>query len=414
MNDLRPIRGTKDFLPEESRLRRHIEETACALADCYGFGEIATPVMEFTDVFARSLGDSSDIVTKEMYTFADRSGQSITLRPENTAGVVRAFLSNGLTQQIPAKFFYRGPMFRYERPQKGRLRQFHQIGVENIGQRDAAADVEAIALAGDFLDAIGVLPKTVLELNTLGDSADRAAYRDDLVRYLEAYRGDLSEDSRTRLDRNPLRILDSKDETDRQIIAGAPSLLDKLGVESRQFFASLCRYLDRLGLVYRVNPRLVRGLDYYCHTVFEFVSDALGAQSAVLAGGRYDNLVAMMGGNDIPGTGWAAGVERLMLLAEAPPGRPRPIAVIPQSEREIGDALDVARRLRRRRIPVEVIGGGGLGKKLKRANKLNAARAILIGEEETRDGVLLVRDMDSGEQERLAASALESRFSTGP
>ena len=283
-------------------------------------------MFEFTDVFARTLGDVSDIVTKEMYTFQDRGGESLTLRPENTAGVVRAFLSNGLSQHVPLKLFYRGSMFRYERPQKGRLRQFHQVGVELLGVAEPLADVEVIALGADFLGTLGLDDKVVLELNTLGDSESRLAYRGVLVEYLQAHRDRLSEDSLTRLDRNPLRVLDSKDERDRAVVTDAPLITDSLNAASREFFDELTSLLGQIGVGYHLNPKLVRGLDYYCHTTFEFTTEALGAQGAVLAGGRYDGLVEQMGGPATPGTGWAAGVERLMMLIDEAPPAPRPVA----------------------------------------------------------------------------------------
>ncbi|MBF0394553.1 MAG: histidine--tRNA ligase, partial [Alphaproteobacteria bacterium] len=316
MMSLQPVRGTHDLLPEEARRHRRVEDTAFEIAERYGYGEIATPIFEFTEVFARTLGETSDVVTKEMYTFTDRGGESITLRPEGTAGVARAFISGGLSQHLPLKFFYRGPMFRYERPQKGRLRQFHQVGVEFLGVSDPLADAEVIGLGAHLLDALGLAGRVQLELNSLGDAESRAAYREALVAYLSRFKDALSKESLDRLERNPLRILDSKDEGDRRVVADAPLLGDHLNEASRAFFDGLKRGLDGLGVAYRVNPRLVRGLDYYCHTAFEFTTDALGAQGTVLAGGRYDGLIGQMGGPATPGIGWAAGVERLgMLLA---------------------------------------------------------------------------------------------------
>src|SRR5690242_14361821 len=334
MPELQPARGTQDLLPETMRRHRRVGDTARDQARLYGFAEIATPVFEFTEVFARPIGETTDIVSKEMYTFQDRGGEEITLRPEYTAGIVRAALSNGLTQNTPLKFFASGPMFCYERPQKGRFRQFHQIDVELIGAAPPAADVEVIAL--------GILQRTQLELNTLGDTASRQAYREALVAYYAQHRGALSEDSLKRLERNPLRILDSKDEADKRINADAPSFADYLTPEARAFFEAVRSGLDLLGIGYRVSPRLVRGLDYYCHTAFEFVTTDLGAQGTVLGGGRYDGLMGVMGGPETPGVGWAAGIERLALLIEEPKAAARPIAIIPIGATAEARALKLA------------------------------------------------------------------------
>jgi histidyl-tRNA synthetase len=288
LSSLQPVRGTHDLLPDDSRRHRWVEETAFASARRYGFGEVSTPIFEFTEVFTRTLGETSDVVTKEMYTFADRSGESITLRPEGTAGVARAFISNGLSQSLPLKLFYRGPMFRHERPQKGRLRQFHQVGVELLGVESPLADVEVIALAWRVLSELGLAAKVRLEINTLGDAESRDAYRATLTAYLSQFRSSLSEDSRNRLDRNPLRVLDSKDEGDRRIVENAPLMTDSLSPAAHAFFEQVTCGLHKLCIPFMVNPRLVRGLDYYCHTAFEFTTTALGAQGTVLAGGRYD------------------------------------------------------------------------------------------------------------------------------
>ncbi|MDG4574965.1 MAG: histidine--tRNA ligase [Defluviicoccus sp.] len=411
MTALRPVRGTKDFLSEDSRKRRFVEDCAHDVAAGAGFAEIATPIFEFTHVFARTLGDTSDIVTKEMYTFQDRSGESLTLRPENTAGIVRAFLSNNLTQQLPLKVFYRGPMFRYERPQKGRLRQFHQIGVECLGAGTPIADVEVIALAADVLARLGLKDTVTLEINTLGDAESRSAYRNVLVDYLSARVESLSEDSRVRLQQNPLRILDSKDAGDRAVVAEAPSLEDHLSAPAQAFFAEVLAGLDALGIGYRVNRQLVRGLDYYCHTAFEFVSSALGAQGTVLAGGRYDELVRQMGGPPTPGIGWAAGVERLMMLAEGCPPAPRPIAVLPLGAAEACAALALARELRQAGLIAEFNAGGGLGKRMKWANRIDARVAVILGSDELARQVATVRNMDSGTQEDVALAELAGRLS---
>jgi histidyl-tRNA synthetase len=398
MQALQPARGTQDLLPELARRHRWVSETARGISELYGFAEIATPIFEFADVFAHPIGETSDIVTKEMYTFKDRGGEDVTLRPENTAGVVRAVLSNGLTQSTPLKFFYSGPMFRYERPQKGRFRQFHQIGVELLGVPQPQADIEVIELASRILDALGVRARTVLELNTLGDPASRAAYREALVSYFSARASQLSEDSLRRLERNPLRIFDSKDEADRRISAEAPAFVEYLNGASRDFFAQVRDGLDRLGISYRPNPLLVRGLDYYTHTAFEFVTTDLGAQGTVLGGGRYDGLVELMGGPPMAGVGWAAGIERLALLIAEPPSPPRPIAVVPIGEASEPVALTLAQVLRNDGCAVDLSYSGTVARRMRRANRVNARVAVLIGEEEIARNVVALRDLDSGEQ----------------
>jgi histidyl-tRNA synthetase len=401
MQPLQPPRGTQDLLPEATRRHRWVGDTARALAELYGFAEIATPIFEFTEVFARPIGETTDIVAKEMYTFADRGGEEVTLRPENTAGVVRAVLSNGLTQATPLKFFYNGPMFRYERPQKGRFRQFHQIGVELLGVPQPQADIEVIALGQRILKELGIGNRVVLELNTLGDPESRSAYRKALVAYFSSHKSALSEDSRRRLDTNPLRILDSKDSGDIRINADAPVFDRYLNEGSRTFFAEVRNGLDRIGAAHRLNPRLVRGLDYYTHTVFEFVTNHLGAQGTVLAGGRYDGLVEAMGGPSMAGVGWAAGIERLALLIAEPPTPPRPVALVPIGEAGESMALVIAELLRRHGWAVDLSYSGNLSRRMRRANRVNARAAVLIGEEETSREVVTLRDLDTGEQSEL-------------
>jgi histidyl-tRNA synthetase len=412
MRSLQPVRGTQDLLPEAARRHRRVAETARSVAELYGFAEIATPIFEFTEVFSRPIGETSDIVAKEMYSFTDRGGEEITLRPENTAGVVRAVLSEGLLQNVPLKFFYAGPMFRYERPQKGRFRQFHQIGVELIGVAPPQADVEIIALGSRILDALGIRQRTKLELNTLGDAPSRAAYREALVSYFSRRVSELSEDSRRRLERNPLRIFDSKDESDRRVSEEAPSFEENLNIVSRDFFARVCAGLDRLGISYRRNARLVRGLDYYSHTAFEFVTSELGAQGTVIGGGRYDGLVEMMGGPATPGVGWAAGIERLAMLISQPPAQPRPIAVVPIGEAAEGAALTLAEVLRDNGCAVDLSYSGNVARRMRRANRVNARVAVLIGEEEIARNVLALRDLDSGEQSEVPADPSLSELRT--
>ncbi len=410
MPPLQPVRGTRDILPEESRRHRHIVEVAREIADRYGFAEIATPMFEFTEVFKRSLGETSDVVTKEMYTFTDRGGEEITLRPEYTAGIARALISGGLVQRLPLKYFAHGAMFRYERPQKGRLRQFHQINVEILGVPGALADIEVISLGAHILADLGVLEKTTLELNSLGDPASRAAYREALVSYFAGHRGGLSRDSLARLERNPLRILDSKDKGDRQLIAGAPLMADHLNEESAAYFARVREGLDTLGIRYQVNQRLVRGLDYYTHTAFEFTTDELGAQGAVIAGGRYDGLIEVMGGPPTAGTGWAGGIERLAMLIEGAPPSRRPIVIVPIGEAAEPVALKLSGELRRAGFKVELGYGGSLRKRLKAAHKLDAVAAVLLGEDELERDSATVRDFESGEQTDVVLEALKDHL----
>lgn len=408
MSGLQPVRGTHDLLPEDMRRFRAIADTAGRAALCFGYHEVATPIFEFTEVFKRTLGDTSDVVTKEMYTFTDKGGDTVTLRPENTAGIARALISGGLSQHLPLKYFYVGPMFRYERPQKGRLRQFHQTGVELLGVKEPAGDVEVIAIGVEFLRRIGAWDRCELELNTLGDAASRQAYRQVLVAYLNGFRDQLSKESLERLEKNPLRVLDSKEEADQKIVADAPVYTDYLTDEARAFFAEVCQGLEALGIAYRINPRLVRGLDYYCHTCFEITCNDLGAQKTVLAGGRYDGLVGIMGGPETPGVGWASGVERCaMLLAETPPA-PRPIAIVPLGEAAERMATILAGRLRRQNFIVDVGYSGNMGKRMKRANKIEAVAAVILGDDELARGEAAVKQLDSGTQVTVRLDDLEA------
>jgi histidyl-tRNA synthetase len=410
MTALRPVRGTHDIVGETALRHRRVIETGREVAARYGYPEVATPIFEFTEVFARTLGETSDIVTKEMYTFEDRGGERLTLRPEYTAGIARAFISGSLGQQLPIKLFASGPMFRYERPQKGRLRQFHQIDVEILGAAEPQADVEVIALGARILSELGLRDQVMLELNSLGDPASRRAYREELIGYLSRYSNELSPESLERLERNPLRILDSKAPGDREILTGAPSLADSLNQESRAFLVEVQAGLDALDIAYRINPRLVRGLDYYTHTAFEFTTTALGAQGAVLAGGRYDGLVATMGGPDTPGIGWAAGVERLAMLLGTTPAAPRPIALVPIGLDAMLPALQLAEELRAAGHHVELGFRGKVGQRLKRAAQQNACYAILLGEDELAAGKVVLRDLDRGEQHAVPRAELNARL----
>ncbi len=398
MSKLQPVRGTHDILAEDMRLHRHVGDTFATLAERHGFQEMAPPVFEFTEVFRRTLGETSDVVTKEMYTFDDRGGDSITLRPEFTAGVARAFMSGGLAQLAPLKLFTSGPVFRHERPQKGRLRQFHQIDVEVLGVPGVQADIEVIALAADLLEELGVGSDVRLEINTLGDPESRDAYRRTLTDYLRDFAEKLSEDSQTRLEKNPLRIFDSKDAGDQAIMADAPLLQDHLNDASRAFFDAVLAGLDNLNIAYEVRPRLVRGLDYYSHTAFEFTTGRLGAQGTVLAGGRYDGLMEQMGGKPTPGIGWAAGVERLAMMIGRPPPPARPIFLVPLGDAAQDPAMAVAQGLRRAGHAVDMGYSGNLKRRLARADRANAKAVLILGSDELARGVATFRDMESGTQ----------------
>ena len=406
MASLQPVRGTHDLLPEQSRLQDYIANTAREIGELYGYHRMTTPIFEFTEVFARTLGDTSDVVTKEMYTFEDRGGEQITLRPEGTAGIARAYISNGMQQMSPVKVSYYGPMFRYERPQKGRQRQFHQIGAELLGVEQVAGDIEMIGYGAHILKALGLWDSITLELNTLGDPESRAAYRDVLVDYFKGHFDKLSEDSRSRLEKNPLRILDSKDEGDRELVANAPLFAEYLNEHSKEFFKALTEGLGDIGINYELNPRLVRGLDYYCHTCFEFTTSTLGAQGTVMAGGRYDGLISTMGGPQTAGVGWAAGVERLALMVGEAPAGARPVALIPMGDAAEAKCRTLAQTLREAGVAVELGYSGNMKKRMKRADKANACKAVILGDDELAKGVAQLRDLDSGEQQEVALDQL--------
>ena len=406
MSRLQPARGTSDLLPSTMAAHRRVIDTARDAAGLYGFQEMATPIFEFAEVFSRPLGDSSDVVTKETYNFTDRGGETLTLRPENTAGVVRAMISNGLTQSLPLKFFYAGPMFRYERPQKGRMRQFHQIGIEYLGPRDGLADAEIIACGARVLAGLGVLDRCRLHLNSLGDAESRQAYRAALLAFLESHAAELSEDSQARLQTNPLRILDSKDAGDRAILENAPRLDGYLNDVSKRHFAAVTGALDSAGIDWTFDPLLVRGLDYYCHTAFEFITDALGAQGTVLGGGRYDGLSEMLGGPPVAGVGWAAGVERLsMLVGEQEPATP-PVAILPMDGEGESEAHRLAEMLRDSGVAVDLSAGGAIGKRLKKADRAGVRLAVILGSDELAAGTAQLRDLATGTQSSIAQADL--------
>lgn len=407
MSKLQPVRGTHDLLPDEHRRFAHVVDVARHVAGLYGYREMATPIFEFTELFARGIGETTDVVSKEMYTFSDRGGESLTLRPEYTAGICRAFVSNGeLAQQLPLKIFAAGPMFRYERPQKGRQRQFHQIDIEVLGAPEPGADIEVISVAADILDRLGILERCTLKINSLGDPESRTAYRKVLVDYYSKHEAQLSEDSRDRLRRNPLRILDSKDDGDKAVNAGAPSFADHLNQASRDFFAAVQDGLAAAGVPFEIDVGLVRGLDYYTHTAFEFVTTHIGAQGTVLGGGRYDGLIAELGGPPTAGIGWAGGIERLMMLCNDPVPLPRPVVMAPLGPAAEGKALAIARNLRREGIVVEQDYRGNMKRRMQRANKVNARAVLIIGDDELAKGIAQLKDLDSGEQREVALDAL--------
>jgi len=401
---LQPVRGTHDILGETSLRFRTIFEIFKSVAERYSHKQIDTPIFEFTETFKRTLGDTSDVVTKEMYTFEDRGGELVTLRPEFTAGIARAFISNGLQQSTPCKFYSFGPTFRYERPQKGRMRQFHQMDVEIIGVAEAQADIEVLAIAQDLLMELGIAKHVKLELNSLGDQESRKNYRAALVQYFSQHRDKLSKDSLIRLEKNPMRILDSKDEGDHSLIEMAPRISEYYNDTSKVFFTEVREGLEGLGIDYHVNDRLVRGLDYYGHTAFEFTTDQLGAQGTVLAGGRYDGLIEMMGGPKTPGVGWASGMERMaeLIANDLIKKHIRPVAIVPVGDVSHSVAMKVAHDLRRANIVVDMAYKGNVGKRMKRANKQNARFAILIGEDEIARSVAMVKNLDQGSQEEIS------------
>lgn len=405
--NIQPVRGTHDLRDEDYRKHQYIRDVSYAIAQKYGYEPIATPIVEYTPVFKKTLGETSDVVGKEMYSFDDRGGDSITIRPEFTAGIVRSVISNGLTQSMPLKLICDGPLMRYERPQKGRTRQFHQINVECLGIADPLVDVETIALGAQILDQLGVLSKTTLQINTIGDTLSRNAYRQALIDYFTPFSDQLSPDSKTRLTRNPLRILDSKAPEDQNLTADAPVFSEYLSDLAQDFFTSVCGGLDLLGIVYKHNPLLVRGLDYYCHTAFEFTTTELGSQDAILAGGRYDGLVGQMGGPETPAIGWAMGIDRIALMVKEAPLQPRPISVIAVGDEVMEQAFQLSMILRKQGIMVDFSYSGNMGKRLKRADKANACAAILVGADEIAAAQATVRNLDTGEQNLVAFAGLK-------
>ena len=405
---LAPLRGMKDLLPDEFLVHQHIEKTALRVAELYDYNAISTPLLESVSVFDRTLGDTSDVVSKEMYDFQDKKGRNIALRPEFTAGVIRAFISNGLKQQLPQKLFSSGPLFRYDRPQEGRQRQFHQLNCEYIGARGAYSDAETISLASSILDKLDILNDTKLELNSLGCMNSKENYQQALREYFTKYRDDLSEDSKNRIEKNPLRILDSKSEADKKISASALDIAKYYTKDSLEYFDNVKSYLEKLGVKYVVNPRLARGMDYYSHTIFEFITSKLGSQGTVLAGGRYDSLLSMMGeSEDIPSIGFAAGVERIALMGNFNPKKRRTNVIIPVGDDAHDYAVNTASLLRGNDICVSLeLSGGKMTKRVQSAVAMNARFIIFLGSDEVGSSTYKVRDLDSAIEKKLGKTEL--------
>jgi len=404
--DIQQIRGMQSLLGEEADRLHAVVQTFDRVRRLFGFKRVEVPVLEPTAVFARSLGETTDVVSKEMYTFEDRGGDSVTLRPEFTAGIARAYLTEGWQQYAPLKVATHGPAFRYERPQKGRFRQFHQLDAEVLGAAEPLADVELLCFAHQLLQELGIGEGVALQLNTLGDPETRSAWRAALIGYFAAHGGSLSEESLDRLERNPLRILDSKDARDQQVAADAPTIDDCLTGEAADFFAQVTAGLDAAGVPWTRNSRLVRGLDYYRHTAFEFVTDRLGAQGTVLAGGRYDGLIESLGGPHTPAVGWAAGIERLAMMVEAPVQSSTDAILIPLGERAELAAVGLLNRLRNAGIAADMSYRGNMKKRLSRANAAGALYAVIVGDDELDRGEAQLKNLGDGAQSSVALDRL--------
>lgn len=407
MKKIQAIRGMNDLLPDQSAKWQYVENTIADILQRYGYQEIRFPIVEATELFKRSIGEVTDIVEKEMYTFEDRNGDSLTLRPEGTACCVRACEENGLLYNQTQRLWYMGPMFRHERPQKGRYRQFHQVGVETFGMEGPDIDAEVLLLSARILRELGVSESVTLQLNSLGDTASRAAYKEALVTYLEQHRAALDEDSLRRLTTNPLRILDSKNPDTQAVLNDAPLLLDYLDDASRTHFEQLQALLTAAGISFEVNPRLVRGLDYYGKTAFEWVTDKLGAQSTVCAGGRYDGLVEQLGGKPTPAVGFGMGLERLVLLLEALELIPAELQRVDIYLLAVGNvqsnALQLAERIRDELPYLRLLthcGGGSIKSQMKKADKSGADIALILGEDEVASASIVVKDLRENEPQQ--------------
>ncbi len=408
----RPIRGTQDMLGDTAERFHHVVGMFDKVRRLFGFRRVEVPVFESTAVFARSLGETTDVVSKEMYTFEDRGGDSLTLRPEFTAGICRAYLTEGWQQHGVLKLATHGPLFRYERPQKGRFRQFHQIDAEVIGAAEPAADVELLVFADQLLKELGIVDGVTLTLNTLGDHGTRAAWRAALIEHFASHRASLSEDSQDRLEKNPMRILDSKDPRDRPIADSAPDIDIFLTDEARDFFGGVTEGLGAAGVVWTRNSRLVRGLDYYRHTAFEFVTDRLGAQGTVLGGGRYDGLMESLGGPATPAVGWAAGIERLGMLLDAPEPE-RPVAVlVPMGANAELAAIGLLADLRDVGIASDMAYKGNMKRRMQKANDVGARFAVIMGDDEMARGEVSLKNLGSGEQRAVPIATLPQVLKT--
>lgn len=408
MNTLQAPRGCPDLFHDDVLKHNYIVQKAREVVELYGFLEHKTPIFEFSEVFFKNLGESSDIVTKEMYTFLDKGQQSLTLRPEATASVVRMFISHKFFRKIPFKVFYEGPMFRYERPQKGRLRQFHQIGVECLGLRDPKVDTEVIVMGWNILSVLGIQSKCSLYLNSIGNSKERELYKSQLTHYLSQKKDQLSQDSQSRLQTNPLRILDSKDLSDQEILKTAPCILESLSQASRSYFDQIQNYLTLLNIPYKIHPQLVRGLDYYSDTVFEITTQELGAQGAVLAGGRYDSLVSHMGGPDCPSIGWAAGIERLALMIDLPQKSKIKIGVIDIDHSHGEFLMKVTEMLRHKNLFVYWSASGNLTKQIKKCEREGCQYMVLFGEKEIQSQNVQIKNLTAGEQKEIPIDQIPS------
>jgi len=419
MSSIRAVRGVRDILPSEARRWQRVEAAARQTFEAYGYDEIRLPLFERTELFARGIGDETDIVKKEMYSFDDRSGESLTLRPEATASLMRAYIEHGLqVLPKPIKLYTMGPMFRYERPQAGRYRQFHQLDVEALGEPHPALDAEVIAMLLDFFGGLGLADRLELHVNSIGDPRTRSAYTALLVAYLEPLKAQLCGQCRERLARNPLRVLDCKVPECQPVIERAPSILDSLPPEAREHFETVRAGLDAMAIAYTVDPRLVRGLDYYVRTTFELKTKDLGAQDAVAGGGRYDGLIKQLGGPPDPGIGFAVGIERVvLLLAQAEDSAfvqrgPR-VALIPLGEAALRRLLPVARSARRQGLSLELgYGARKLPRELERANRLGVRWAVIVGDNELAKDEAVLREMVSGEQRRLPLGRLVDELRT--
>ncbi|MGO2335431.1 histidine--tRNA ligase [Providencia sp.] len=417
--NIQAIRGMNDYLPADTRVWQKIEATLKNILQGYGFSEIRTPIVEQTPLFRRAIGEVTDVVEKEMYTFNDRNEESLTLRPENTAGCVRAGIEHGLLYNQEQRLWYLGPMFRYERPQKGRYRQFHQLGAEVFGLAGPDIDAEVILMTARWWKALGISDHVTLELNSIGSLEARANYRDALVAFLEQHKETLDEDCKRRMYTNPLRVLDSKNRDVQTLLNDAPELFDYLDAESREHFDGLCKLLDSAGIQYRVNQRLVRGLDYYNRTVFEWVTTALGSQGTVCAGGRYDGLVEQLGGRGTPAVGFAMGMERMVLLVqEVNPEFIADMSVADVYLASFGEnsqqaALLVAEKVRDELPTLRLMtnhGGGNFKKQLARADKQGAKIALILGEDEIQNSQVTIKDLRTGNQETISQQLMASRL----